>query len=35
MSSDPVFTDYNYEKNSNLNKKTQPQKLQLTTNIAS
>lgn len=35
MSSDPVFTDYNYENKNLSNTQTQPKKLTLTTNVSS
>ena len=35
MSSDPVFTDYNYEKKNVYNTQTHPKKLTLTTNVTS
>lgn len=35
MSSDPVFTDYNYEKKNIYNAQTHPKKLTLTTNVTS
>lgn len=35
MSSDPVFTDYNYENKNLSNTQIQPKKLTLTTNVTS